>query len=151
MKTRPKVKCRNCGLVWPHPAESPCPAKGKRCKKCGKLNHFARVCLSAQGDRQEKEKSYCFRTNVVNTIRRKCLFDSCSLNFASFQCSSLVRSVSRVIASSLRAQRRRRFDRQFCIMADFSSLSRSPNSQLAASFLRRVANWSTVFWVVCLN
>ncbi len=38
-------QCRNCGLTWPH-KDGPCPAKGQTCNKCGKANHFARVCLS---------------------------------------------------------------------------------------------------------
>ena len=33
--------------VWPH-RDSPCPAKGQTCNKCGKLNHFARMCLTKQ-------------------------------------------------------------------------------------------------------
>ena len=34
--------CRNCGGEWPH-TNNPCPAKNKECRKCKKLNHFARV------------------------------------------------------------------------------------------------------------
>ena len=37
--------CRNCGVEWPH-TSNPCPAKNKECRKCKKLNHFARVCRS---------------------------------------------------------------------------------------------------------
>ena len=37
--------CRNCGN--PHAPRS-CPAFGKQCRKCGKLNHFARYCLSSR-------------------------------------------------------------------------------------------------------
>ena len=37
--------CRQCGFLWPH-TKGPCPAKGKSCNKCGKLNHFAKMCLS---------------------------------------------------------------------------------------------------------
>ena len=40
LKTQPKSKCRNGGLVWPHPAESPCPEKGKKCKKMRKTQPF---------------------------------------------------------------------------------------------------------------
>lgn len=36
--------CRYCGWNFPHPKE--CPAKGKECLVCHKLNHFARVCRS---------------------------------------------------------------------------------------------------------
>lgn len=37
--------CRQCGLIWPH-TKSPCPAKGKTCRDCGKPNHFAKMCRS---------------------------------------------------------------------------------------------------------
>ena len=37
-------KCRNCGLDSHSRAN--CPAQGKECKKCGKRNHFERVCRS---------------------------------------------------------------------------------------------------------
>ena len=40
-------QCRNCGLAWP-PRNSPCPAQGQTCRKCNKLNHYARVCRSAR-------------------------------------------------------------------------------------------------------
>ena len=37
--------CRQCGLTWPH-GTTPCPAKGQLCRKCGKPNHFAKMCHS---------------------------------------------------------------------------------------------------------
>ena len=37
--------CRQCGFTWPH-TTSPCPARGKTCKKCGKPNHFAKMCFT---------------------------------------------------------------------------------------------------------
>ena len=40
----PSRQCRNCGGQFPHQSE--CPAKGKECRSCGKMNHFARVCRS---------------------------------------------------------------------------------------------------------
>ena len=38
-------KCRNCGLTHNGPE---CPAKGKKCLSCGKLNHFRSVCRSSR-------------------------------------------------------------------------------------------------------
>ena len=35
--------CLRCGRSWPH-RNGECPAKGKLCTKCGKPNHFAKVC-----------------------------------------------------------------------------------------------------------
>ena len=34
-----------CGRSWPH-RNGECPANGKICTKCGKPNHFAKVCKS---------------------------------------------------------------------------------------------------------
>ena len=39
--------CHNCGGVWPHKT-TPCPARGKDCRKCGQLNHFAKHCRSSK-------------------------------------------------------------------------------------------------------
>jgi len=36
------LKCHNCGGAYLH--TGPCPAKGKQCRNCGKLNQFAGVC-----------------------------------------------------------------------------------------------------------
>lgn len=42
------TQCRNCGEQYPHAGgRSSCPAFGKPCRGCGKLNHFARVCQSS--------------------------------------------------------------------------------------------------------
>ena len=35
--------CIRCKLNHP---QRKCPAIGKKCKKCGKMNHFARACIS---------------------------------------------------------------------------------------------------------
>lgn len=35
--------CENCG--YKHKCEGFCPAKGKTCSKCGKINHFSNVCF----------------------------------------------------------------------------------------------------------
>ena len=39
--------CNNCGGEWPH-QNGTCPAKGQTCRKCNKLNHFARKCRSTE-------------------------------------------------------------------------------------------------------
>ena len=46
-----KGTCRNCGGEWPH-EKGNCPARGKECRKCGKLNHFARQCRSSKPDNE---------------------------------------------------------------------------------------------------
>ena len=39
------TQCGDCGYNYPHKGD--CPAKGKICNKCHKLNHFASVCRVA--------------------------------------------------------------------------------------------------------
>ena len=46
--------CQQCGLTWPHNAK-PCPAKGQVCHKCGKQNHFARMCLTKVPQQQGQQ------------------------------------------------------------------------------------------------
>ena len=41
------VKCGNCGYNHPRDRDK-CPAKGQKCGKCHKLNHFAGVCRSSK-------------------------------------------------------------------------------------------------------
>ena len=38
-------KCFNCGNDYPH-IDGTCPAKGKTCRLCQKMNHFGRCCRS---------------------------------------------------------------------------------------------------------
>ena len=64
--TRPHTdtgnRCRNCGEKYPHQGgQTACPAHGKKCRLCGKLNHFQAVCMQGkhprkQPDKQEKPK-----------------------------------------------------------------------------------------------
>ena len=37
--------CPNCGCGWSASHRQNCPARGKNCKNCGIVNHFAKVCL----------------------------------------------------------------------------------------------------------
>ena len=52
----PKIGYRNtkrglCGGSYPH--RGMCPAQGKKCMSCGKLNHFAKVCRSKSINRSK--------------------------------------------------------------------------------------------------
>jgi transposase InsO family protein len=40
--TKPNTTCGLCGGMYPHVGD--CPAKGKECRKCGRHNHFQKVC-----------------------------------------------------------------------------------------------------------
>ena len=51
-------KCRNCGKGYPHPGEkTSCPAYGKSCRGCGKLNHFEAVCRSKNPNKRNDPKA----------------------------------------------------------------------------------------------
>ncbi|CAC5394862.1 unnamed protein product [Mytilus coruscus] len=54
-KVKKKTTCRNCGGDFPH--ANKCPAFGKSCNSCKKMNHFAAVCRS--------------KRNGTNTYKRK--------------------------------------------------------------------------------
>ena len=47
-------KCYRCGQSWPH--QERCPAIGKKCKKCSKLNHFSSVCKTKSIAYLEEDK-----------------------------------------------------------------------------------------------
>ena len=69
---KPSNNCRNCGGQYPH--EGDCPARGKDCKACGRMNHFARQCRSRQQEPtrgrepkdEEREKGKQHRRKVYN-------------------------------------------------------------------------------------
>jgi hypothetical protein len=44
--------CYFCSKPYPHPGV--CPAKGKTCRLCGKLNHFAVACRSSPQKQQHR-------------------------------------------------------------------------------------------------
>lgn len=64
------TRYRNCGGEWLR--TSGCPARGKQCKTCGKLNHFARLCRSTQ-HRQQMTKAQTHKKNSrrVNQIETR--------------------------------------------------------------------------------
>ncbi len=49
-----KTPCKNCGLQHP---KKQCPAFGKQCRSCNKLNHFAKYCRSAKRKVETVEQS----------------------------------------------------------------------------------------------
>lgn len=46
-RDRPHQPCGNCGSPAHNSRAQNCPARGKACSNCGKLNHFHKVCRSA--------------------------------------------------------------------------------------------------------
>ena len=57
---KPKRKCYYCGLDYPHKTNG-CPAEGKECSLCHKMNHFARVCKSSQNRDRARQNQAKFR------------------------------------------------------------------------------------------
>ena len=43
------TQCKKCGFKIIHTEQKPCLALGKICRKCGKKNHFEKVCTSKDG------------------------------------------------------------------------------------------------------
>ena len=50
--------CRYCGMSGLHPIGRQCPAYGKRCFKCHKIDHFAAVCRTKQYELGSFNKDY---------------------------------------------------------------------------------------------
>ena len=49
------AKCGLCGGSYPH--QGTCPAQGKKCMNCGKLNYFAKVCRSKPINRSKSSRA----------------------------------------------------------------------------------------------
>ena len=45
------MPCRSCGIR--HAGDS-CPAAGRRCHKCQKMNHFSRMCPTSDGQKKKQ-------------------------------------------------------------------------------------------------
>lgn len=84
-RAKPNVQCRNCGGNYPHDGNY--PAKGKDCKACGKLNHFAKQCRAKQRtpgkdfeikhrDNSKQHKMHKKVYNITSTTHSTTLCDS---------------------------------------------------------------------------
>ncbi|XP_028809432.1 uncharacterized protein K02A2.6-like isoform X2 [Denticeps clupeoides] len=72
------VNCKFCGKVHER-SKKKCPAYGKKCKKCGKDNHFAALCKTkmqkertvhtiTESDEESYEDILCVTVETVNTV-----------------------------------------------------------------------------------
>ena len=50
-----------------HASKNSCPATGRRCLKCGRPNHFARMCKGAANDRKDKRSNAVECEQQTNT------------------------------------------------------------------------------------
>lgn len=62
--TNAREICKFCAMRYPNTREQ-CPALGRKCTRCGKRNHFARCCQSADVSALVHDKS---RTDAEYTI-----------------------------------------------------------------------------------
>ncbi|KAK2566494.1 hypothetical protein P5673_009104 [Acropora cervicornis] len=58
--------CTKCGNEA-HGGRNVCPATGRRCLKCGRLNHFARMCNKASNEGRDKQANSVEREQEPNT------------------------------------------------------------------------------------
>ena len=61
-----RPSCTKCGNEA-HVNKNTCPATGRRCLKCGRLNHFARVCKGTANDRKDKQANAVECEQQTNT------------------------------------------------------------------------------------
>jgi len=68
-----QVSCLRCGSSQRHQRHETCPAMGATCDNCGKLNHYARVCLGKpqqQNDGRRENRQRNQRPRNVNSNNR---------------------------------------------------------------------------------
>ena len=58
--------CFRCGGSWPHDGQ--CPAMGKKCNKCHKINHFSKVCKTKQINQIQEEENTSLSSNEEEYI-----------------------------------------------------------------------------------
>ena len=62
--------CRNCGDKYPHEQQQQCPAQGKTWRKCGKSNHFAKVCQSGAAEQNRPQNKQCPQHTKTKSKRK---------------------------------------------------------------------------------
>ncbi len=60
--------CSHCGNAWPHDGgQKNCPAKGKTCRNCDAIGHFASVCRKPKRQGQGQEGP-----NIISALHISC-------------------------------------------------------------------------------
>lgn len=81
-RDKTQIHCGRCGFARHEKDE--CPAKGKICKKCGKRNHFARVCKSRPGRKSRRDASQSIKgrqyKKEVDSLEHEYFLHSLSVN-----------------------------------------------------------------------
>jgi len=68
LQAQPRPPCSKCGNEA-HANRDTCPATGRRCLRCGRPNHFARMCKGATNDRKDKRANAVECEQQTNTHR----------------------------------------------------------------------------------
>ena len=61
-----------CGFEYPH--KTSCPAYGKKCNNCGRLNHFLKCCRTKPTSSSNSHKPYISKQmhkTIVNQVAMK--------------------------------------------------------------------------------
>ena len=88
-KRKSSEKCRNCGREYPHQGgKTACPAYGKACRGCGKMNHFQAVCRgegrsmhrlhadeASSGESSDDDEVYTFSLSTNQVSKDQPLFE----------------------------------------------------------------------------
>lgn len=74
---RVRQPCENCGSHTHNSRAQVCPARGKTCTNCGKLNHFHKVCRSAP--MRSNQQQSLTPTTIIHNVRSGVSFKTCSL------------------------------------------------------------------------
>jgi hypothetical protein len=83
---------RTCGLYggsYPHKHE--CPAKGRDCRKCGKSNHFAKVCRSTNQENDTSNYLYKSPGHKQSYTKINHIIDLVMMNMCSHLTYTLIR------------------------------------------------------------
>lgn len=82
---RAQRRCGNCGSVRHSSRAFDCPARGQTCRRCQKLNHFAKWCRSApvQVPIQRNSRANATSPAIIHSINSNSAgFSTCAINIA---------------------------------------------------------------------
>lgn len=68
---RKTTTCYSCVGSYPHPQDKPCLAKGKVCRACNKLNHFAKYCKTTAKQLRKQQEQNVNDVDTQPTPRRE--------------------------------------------------------------------------------
>ena len=69
------MKCMKCGYTH---SDKQCPAMGKKCRFCHKLNHFRKMCLLRKGQKKRHRKGIHSLNDYDSSISDNTDYDSSS-------------------------------------------------------------------------